>query len=76
MDPTSALDPPSNLKLWPSEALAVLVALVVLVVVVAVLLPVDMAEPELAAAVAGREESFASVYSHRSLVSHFSLHKT
>lgn len=57
---------------WPSAS----EALGVLVVVVAVLLPVDMAEAEVAAAVAGREESFASVYSHISFVSIFFLHKT
>ena len=36
---------------------------------VLVLLPVDVVELEVAAAVAGREESFASVYQNDSMVS-------
>ena len=70
MDRRSVLSPLSDLMVWPCEALGVLV------VVVAVLLPVDMAEDEVAAAVAGREESFASVYSHMSFVSIFFIHNT
>ena len=44
--------------IWASEALAVLVV----VLLVLVLVPVEVVELEVAAAVAGREESFASVY--------------
>ena len=41
---------------------------------VPVLLPVELAELEVAAAVAGREESFASVYKHNIMISaHLSI---
>lgn len=51
---------------WAAEALAVLVTVLVLVLV---LVPVRVVELEVAAAVAGREESFASVYDHEKMVS-------
>lgn len=54
--PRSELSPLYEMTVWASEALAVLV-----VVVVAVLVPL-LIEVDVAAAVAGREESFASVY--------------
>ena len=57
------LSVPYGSIVWASEALAVLV------VVDAV--PVDVAELEVAAAVAGREESFASVCNHDTMVSAF-----
>ena len=41
---------------------------------VPVLVPVEVAELEVGAAVAGREESFASVYNHEFMVSDFCLH--
>ena len=52
--PTSEVSPPYELTVWASD-LAVLVAVVVVVGVAAT-------DCEVAAAVAGREESFASVY--------------
>ena len=63
------LRPPYGSMFRASEALAVLVTVLVLVVV-----PVEEVEPEVAAAVAGREESFASVYDHVEMVS-FILHR-
>lgn len=68
ISPTSKLSPPYGSMLWASEALAVLGVvepMVVLVLVeVPVEVPVEVDELEVAAAVAGREESFASVYHH------------
>ena len=61
--PITMLSVPYGSIVWASEALAVLV------VVEAV--PVDVAELEVAAAVAGREESFASVCNHDTMVSAF-----
>ena len=58
MIPTSMVSPPYGSIAWASEALAVLVV----EEVVLVLPPVEVAELEVAAAVVGREESFASVY--------------
>lgn len=60
ISPTSILRPPYGTIVWASEALAVLVV----VLLVLVLVPVEVVELEVAAAVAGREESFASVYDH------------
>ena len=62
--------PPCGSIVWASEALAVLVV----VGPVPVLVPVEVAELEVGAAVAGREESFASVYNHEFMVSDFCLH--
>lgn len=69
MSPTSMLSPPYGSIAWASEALAVL--LVVDVVLGPVLVPVEVAELDVAAAVAGREESFASVYERDFSVSLF-----
>ena len=67
------LRPPYGLIVWASEALAVLV-----VVLVPVLVPVEVVELELevAAAVAGREESFASVCHNEWMVSLFHVDRT
>ena len=67
MIPRSMVSPPYGSIAWASEILAVLVV----EEVVLVLLPVEVAELEVAAAVAGREESFASVYNHDIMVSVF-----
>ena len=55
---TSVINPPYGSMFRASEALAVLVV----EEAVPVLVPVEVAELEVAAAVAGTEESFASVY--------------
>ena len=57
--------PPYGTIIWACEALAVLVV----VLLVLVLVPVEVVELEVAAAVAGREESFASVYDHEKMIS-------
>jgi len=57
ISPTSMLSPQYGLTVWAPEALVVLVV----VEPVAVLVPVEVAELEVGAAVAGKEESFASV---------------
>ena len=64
ISPTSKLSPPYGSMLWASEALAVLGVVEPMVVLVLVEVPVEVDELEVAAAVAGREESFASVYHH------------
>ena len=72
MSPKSRLSPPYGPIDWASEALAVLVV----VEPVPVLVLVEVVELEVAAAVAGREESFASVYNHCLLVNFFSSNRT
>jgi len=57
ISPTRKLNPPYGLTVWAPEALVVLVV----VEPVPVLVPVEVAELEVGAAVAGKEESFASV---------------
>lgn len=65
--PTSIVKPPYGLIVWASEAFAVLVGLEEVPVDV----PVEVAELEVAAAVAGTEESFASVCNQNIVVSPF-----
>ncbi len=65
ISPTSMLSPQYGLTVWAPEALVVLVV----VEPVAVLVPVEVAELEVGAAVAGKEESFASVYNDGLMVS-------
>lgn len=65
--PTSIVNPPYGLIVCASEAFAVLVGLEEVPVDV----PVEVAELEVAAAVAGREESIASVYNQNIVVSTF-----
>lgn len=65
ISPTRKLNPPYGLTVWAPEALVVLVV----EEPVPVLVPVEVAELEVGAAVAGKEESFASVYNHGFMVS-------
>lgn len=67
MIPTSTVSPPYGSTICACEVLAVLVVGEGEVVPVPV--PVEVAELEVAAAVAGREESFASVCYHDILIS-------
>lgn len=70
--PTSIVSPPYGLVVWASEAFAVLVGLEE----VPVDMPVELDEPEVAAAVAGREESFASACRWNIEVSACCSHRT
>ena len=69
MIPTSTVSPPYGSTICACEALAVLVVGEGEVVPVPVPVLVEVAELEVAAAVAGREESFASVCYHDILIS-------
>ena len=69
MIPTSTVSPPYGSTIRPSEVLAVLAVGEGEVVPVPV--PVEVAELEVAAAVAGREESFASACYHDIMVNVF-----
>lgn len=69
MIPTSTVSPPYGSTICACEVLAVLVVGEGEVVPVPVPVPVEVAELEVAAAVAGREESFASVCDHDTLIS-------
>lgn len=66
------LSPPRGSIVRASEALAVLVV----VEPVPVLVPVEVAELEVGVAVVGRDESFASVYNHKFMVSDFCLYRS
>ena len=67
MIPTSTVSPPYGSTIRPSDALAVLLV----GEGEAVPVPVEVAELEVAAAVAGREESFASACYHDIMVNVF-----
>lgn len=73
MIPTSTVSPPYGSTICACEVLAVLVVgegeVVPVLVPVLVPVPVEVTELEVAAAVAGREESFASVCNHDILIS-------